>query len=289
MNKSTLLSPFLQNCQHRIIAQLKRYLPPTSQIPQRLHQAMHHAVLNGGKRLRPLLVYATGQALQAPIENLDSPAVAVELIHCYSLIHDDLPSMDNDDQRRGQLACHKAFDEATAILAGDALQSLAFSCLNEIKMVQILAKASGSQGMAGGQDLDLAAEGQTLELLALQYIHQLKTGALLEASIELGVMAAGCCQHSIMTHLKKFAQAIGLAFQIQDDLLDAQGNSHCLGKTAGLDAINHKVTYPSLLGLAETKRHLQKQYELARALLNQLPFETHNLELLCTYIANRNH
>ncbi len=289
MNKATPLSPFLQNCQHRITDQLKQYLPPSSQMPQRLHQAMHHAVLNGGKRLRPLLVYATGQALHTSIENLDSPAVAVELIHCYSLIHDDLPSMDNDDQRRGQPACHKAFDEATAILAGDALQSLAFSCLNEIKMVQILAKASGSQGMVGGQDLDLAAEGQTLKLAALQQIHQLKTGALLEASIELGAMAAGCCSHSIMTHLKQFAQAIGLAFQIQDDLLDAQGNSHSLGKTAGIDAINHKVTYISLLGLAETKRHLQQQYELAMTWLNQLPFDTHNLELLCAYIVNRNY
>ncbi|MCB1827334.1 MAG: polyprenyl synthetase family protein, partial [Coxiellaceae bacterium] len=164
MNNTNTLNTFLQHCQNRIVAHLKKRLPAASQVPHRLHRAMHYAVFNGGKRLRPLLVYATGNALQAPTEVLDAPAVAIEFIHCYSLVHDDLPAMDDDDLRRGQPTCHRAFNEATAILVGDALQSLAFGCLPDIEMVKVLAQASGSIGMVGGQDLDLEAEGGQIDL-----------------------------------------------------------------------------------------------------------------------------
>lgn len=286
-NDTIVLNSFLQSCQHRITSQLKKHLPPISQIPQRLHSAMHYAVFNGGKRLRPLLVYATGNALQIPLENLDLPAVAIELIHCYSLVHDDLPAMDNDDWRRGQPTCHKAFDEATAILVGDALQSLAFSCLTNIDMVNTLAKASGSYGMAGGQNLDLEAENQTTSLLELEHIHRLKTGALIEASVELGAIAAGYIQEPARIMLKKFAQNIGLAFQIQDDILDVEGSTQHLGKTAGIDAANKKATYTSILGVPEAKRLLQKHYEIAMNSLDQLTFDTSDLKQLCTYVVSR--
>ena len=289
MNNVVTLSPLLQHCQNRITAQLKKYLPPSSQVPQRLHRAMNYAVFNGGKRLRPLLVYATGTALQAPIKRLDPPAAAVELIHCYSLVHDDLPAMDNDDWRRGQPTCHKAFNEATAILVGDALQSLAFTCLSDIQMVNVLAKASGSCGMAGGQDLDLESEGRQLDLTRLQQMHRLKTGALIETSIELGAIAAGHNNTSTMMILKKFAQHIGLAFQIKDDILDVEGNTATLGKTAGIDTTNNKATYISILGITEAKRRLEKHYKNAINTLNQMPFDTSDLEQLCTYVVNRKH
>jgi farnesyl diphosphate synthase len=248
---------------------------------------MHYAVLNGGKRLRPLLVYATGHALQTSLENLDLPAIAVELIHCYSLVHDDLPAMDNDDWRRGQPTCHKKFNEATAILVGDALQSLAFNCLNNIEMVNTLAKASGSYGMAGGQDLDLESEDQMTNLSELEHMHRLKTGALIEASVELGIIAAKCNDSSIKASLKKFSQNIGLAFQIRDDILDVEGNTQGLGKTAGIDTANNKATYTTILGVSEAKDRLQKHYEIAMNSLNELSFDTSNLKQLCTYVVNR--
>jgi len=287
ISNTITLNTYLQNCQNRITAQLKAHLPPTTQVPQRLHRAMHYVVLNGGKRLRPLLVYATGNALEAAIENLDSAAIAVELMHCYSLVHDDLPAMDNDDLRRGQPTCHKAFNEATAILVGDALQSLAFSVLNDINMVKVLAKAVGSLGMAGGQDLDLEAEGNTLNLYALEQMHRLKTGALIEASIELSGLAANC-DMTTLAILKQFAQHLGLAFQIQDDILDVEGNTQNLGKTAGIDSANDKATYTRILGVAEAKKRLKKQYEMSMSSLNQLPFNTTDLETICQFIVQRN-
>lgn len=287
MNDTTTLNPFLQHCQNRITAALKKHLPSPSQIPQRLHRAMHYAVFNGGKRLRPLLVYATGNALEAPLENLDPIAVAVEFMHCYSLVHDDLPSMDNDDWRRGQPTCHKAFNEATAILVGDALQTLAFSCLPSIPMLKVLSKASGSYGMAGGQDLDLEAEGKKLDLIGLEYMHRLKTGALIEASIELAAVVAGYQDTSEMRILKKFAQHSGLAFQIQDDILDVEGSTENLGKTAGIDSTNKKATYTSILGIHEAKRRLQLHHETAMDMLNQLTLDTEDLEQLCSYIVKR--
>lgn len=262
-------------------------LPGKLVAPQRLHEAMHYAVLNGGKRLRPLLVYATGNSFGAKTVDLDAPAVAVELIHCYSLVHDDLPAMDDDDLRRNQPTCHKAFDEATAILVGDALQSLAFETLPSLDMVRTLAKASGSLGMAGGQSLDLDAEGKSPDLKALEQIHHLKTGAIIKASVELGAMAAGCDQHSF-EHLKQFAHHIGLAFQIQDDILDVEGNTENLGKTAGIDITNNKATYTSILGLEAAKKHLEKQFEKSMSHLDALDVDTQDLAILCRYIVQRN-
>lgn len=253
-------------------------LPPESNANS-LNKAMRYAVLNGGKRLRPLLVYITGEALGVPLNALDAPATAVELIHCYSLVHDDLPAMDDDDLRRGKPACHKAFDEATAILAGDALQALAFQILSDsslnilspeqqISMIQLLAKNSGNTGMVGGQALDLAAEKLKgkVSLDALHSIHQQKTGALIEASVLLGVLAA---EETVETHtetmnnLRTFAQLIGLSFQVQDDILDIIGDRVLLGKNIGKDEKQEKATFPGLLGLEEAKQYAEDLHQQA--------------------------
>lgn len=265
----------------RVEAALTTYLPPADQPPTRLHQAMRYSVLNGGKRLRPALVYATGIALGLDLKQLDSAACAIELIHAYSLIHDDLPAMDNDDWRRGHPTCHKAFDEATAILAGDALQSLALPILCQtsaeitasqaIKMVQALTRASGSQGMAGGQALDLAAANNPVDLTQLQAIHRLKTGALISACIELALIAAGRdTDATIATPLRQFADHLGLAFQIQDDILDIAGDMQILGKQPGSDSKNNKTTYPILLGLTEAQKQLTALRQQALGLLDSL-------------------
>ena len=241
--------------------------------PQRLHAAQRYAVLGGGKRLRPLLVYCTGEALGIHASALDAPAAAVELIHSYSLVHDDLPAMDDDDLRRGQPTTHRAFDEATAILAGDALQVLAFSLLARdraagvssearLKMIQILADASGTAGMAGGQALDLSAVGRNLDLEELEAMHRLKTGALIRASVLLAAACAPGLTAAEWDALDGYSQDIGLAFQIQDDILDVEGNTEDLGKTIGADAARAKPTYPSVLGLEAAKtraRELQRR------------------------------
>ena len=232
--------------------------------PQRLHAAQRYSVLGGGKRLRPLLVYCTGEALGLQPSSLDAPAAAVELIHSYSLVHDDLPAMDNDDLRRGQPTTHRAFDEATAILAGDALQVLAFSLLARdraagvspearLKMIQILADASGTAGMAGGQSLDLSAVGRELNLEDLETMHRLKTGALIRASVLLAAACAPGLTTDEWNGLDGYSQDIGLAFQIQDDILDVEGSTEDLGKTIGADAARAKPTYPSVLGLQAAK------------------------------------
>jgi farnesyl diphosphate synthase len=266
----------------RVETALAAYLPAAETPPIRLHQAMRYSVLNGGKRLRPALVYATGAALGLGLEQLDAPACAVEFIHAYSLIHDDLPAMDNDDWRRGQPTCHKAFDEATAILAGDALQGLALQILCQpapgisaeqaLTMVRTLAQASGTQGMVGGQALDLAAVASTLDVAQLQTIHHLKTGALIRACIELPLIAAGKDHDAAAaTPLRQFADCLGLAFQIQDDILDVAGTMQSLGKQPGGDSKNNKPTYPALLGLAEAQRHLTALRQQALDLLASLP------------------
>jgi geranylgeranyl pyrophosphate synthase len=255
----------MREYQERVHAVLNGALPVAEVIPQRLHAAQRYAVLGGGKRLRPLLVYFTGEALNVPPQMLDAPAAAVELIHSYSLVHDDLPAMDNDDLRRGQPTTHRAFDEATAILAGDSLQVLAFSLLSRdrtpgvsadarLKMIQILADASGTAGMAGGQAIDLAAVGRNITLEELEGMHRLKTGALIRASV---LMAAACAPHlsgEDWEALDGYSQDIGLAFQIQDDILDVEGETHEIGKTRGADAARAKPTYPSVLGLTGAKR-----------------------------------
>jgi farnesyl diphosphate synthase len=244
---------------------LQRSLPDPAQAPQRLHAAMRHAVLGGGKRMRPLLVYASGSLFAADPALLDAPAAAVELIHAYSLVHDDLPAMDDDDLRRGRPTVHIAFDEATAILAGDALQSRAFELLasapasGELRLawLQSLSSAAGAAGMCGGQALDIDATGQQQSLPALQTMHALKTGALIRTAIRMGAQA-GTSDTAQLQRLDEFAAALGLAFQVRDDILDVESSSEQLGKTAGKDAAQHKSTFPALLGMDGAKHHLQQ-------------------------------
>jgi len=248
----------------RVEAVLRRVLPPASQQPDRLHQAMRYAVLGDGKRIRPLLVYATGSAVGVTPESIDAAAAAVELIHAYSLVHDDLPAMDDDDLRRGRPTAHRAFDEATAILAGDALQVLAFELLAEepmpgvaaeerIEMIRELASASGTQGMAGGQAMDLAATGQTLTPQQIESMHALKTGALIRASILMACAARPRLAAAQRDSLDRYGRAIGLSFQIVDDLLDVLGDPAVTGKLAGADALRGKPTYPAVAGIAAAR------------------------------------
>lgn len=258
----------------RTEATLQRLLPPETEAPGRLHAAMRHAALGGGKRMRPLLAYAAGTALGAAEELLDAPAAAVELVHAYSLVHDDLPAMDDDAMRRGRPTVHIAFDEATAILAGDALQTLAFEALADAGApaelragwMQALARASGARGMCGGQALDIDATGQQLPLEALQRMHSLKTGALIRAAVRMGALAADAGPDTLQ-RLDRFADALGLAFQVRDDLLDIEATSETLGKTAGKDVAQAKSTYPALLGVEGARARLD---ELAATMRREL-------------------
>jgi farnesyl diphosphate synthase len=288
----------LRGYQSRVQSVLESVLPAADVSPQRLHAAQRYAVLGGGKRLRPLLVYCTGEALGIPTGALDAPAAAVELIHAYSLVHDDLPAMDDDDLRRGQPTTHRAFDEATAILTGDALQVLAFSLLARdraagvssearLKMIQILADASGTGGMAGGQALDLSAVGRKLHLEELEAMHRLKTGALIRASVLLAAACAPELTPAEWNALDGYSQDIGLAFQIQDDILDVEGSTEDLGKTIGADAARAKPTYPSVLGLEAAKTRAR---DLKRRACDRLaPFRgrTQVLEWLASYVIDR--
>lgn len=266
----------LAGWRQRADAALADALPDARTEPRRLHAAMRHAVLLGGKRMRPLLVYATGTALGMEAGKLDAPAAAVELIHAYSLVHDDLPAMDDDALRRGQPTVHVAFDEATAILAGDALQTLAFETLARapleadvrVRMLAELAHAAGAAGMCGGQALDIDATGRAdaVDLPALQRLHALKTGALLRACVRLGALAAQV-DAGMAARLDDFADALGLAFQVRDDLLDVEGDSATLGKTAGKDAAQAKATFPALIGVDASRARLA---ELAAAMHDAL-------------------
>ena len=248
----------------RVEQALARVLPAAEGRQRRLHEAMRYAVLNGGKRVRAMLVYWSGDTLGAPPGHADAPAAAVELIHAYSLVHDDLPCMDDDDLRRGMPTCHRAFDEATALLCGDALQTLAFEVLagannglaaeQRAAMVATLAAASGAQGMAGGQAIDLAAVGATLDLEHLEDMHLRKTGALIRAAARLGALAAPAVSDDDLARLDDYGRCVGLAFQIQDDILDVEGDTATLGKTRGADVARGKPTYPTLLGLDGARR-----------------------------------
>lgn len=280
----------------RTEATLHRLLPSPNASPQRLHAAMRHGVLNGGKRMRPLLVYATGTALGVDETTLDNAAAAVELIHCYSLVHDDLPAMDDDALRRGQPTVHIAFDEATAILAGDALQTLAFAALTQapqpaecrIKMLAELVQASGISGMCGGQALDLDATGKKISLAELQRLHAMKTGALLRCAVRLGALSANAdtaTQHT----LDRYADALGLAFQIKDDLLDIEGDSATLGKTAGKDIAQDKATFPALLGVEASQQRLQTLATHMQDALASLACDTHALATLAAQVIERQH
>ena len=257
---------------------------------------MRYAVLGGGKRLRPVLVYATGGALDASLDTLDAAACAVEIIHAYSLVHDDLPAMDDDELRRGRPTCHVAFGEAMAILAGDALQALAFEILagdtrhepgNHVEMLRTLAAACGSHGMAGGQALDLAAVGTALDAAALDRMHEHKTGALIRASVRLGALAAGCKDDATLAALDRYAHAIGLAFQIRDDILDVEGDSAVIGKTAGKDAAHDKPTYPAILGMETSRARLAQLTREAIAALAPLGERATELAELARYVAER--
>ena len=295
----------------RVEAALDRALPDAGTSPQRLHDAMRHGVLNGGKRMRPLLVYATGTAFGADEAALDDAAVAVELIHCYSLVHDDLPAMDDDDLRRGQPTVHIAFDEATAILAGDGLQALAFDMLahapqpaeRRVAMLAELARASGMAGMCGGQALDIDATGKwgqsglspekghsdpTFLLADLERLHSMKTGALLRASVRLGAIAAGADEAS-RTALDRFADTLGLAFQIRDDLLDVEGDAATLGKTAGKDAAQDKATFPALLGIGQSRARLADLAGTMQDALSTIDVDTASLAAIARLVVERDH
>lgn len=276
-------APFLRWAR-RVEATLERELPLAAQHPQRLHAAMRHGMLGGGKRIRPLLVYAAGAAFGVEEPRLDAPAAAVEMIHGYSLVHDDLPAMDDDALRRGRPTVHAAFDEATAVLAGDALQAAAFSLLAaapadpelRVEWLRILAGAAGAAGMCGGQALDMDSTGSEQSLADLQTMHHLKTGALIRASVRMGA-CAGTMDTATLQRLDVFATALGLAFQVRDDILDIESSSETLGKTAGKDVAQAKSTYPALLGMQGAK---QKLKELDLVMHDALtPFRDQAMEL----------
>ncbi len=256
---------------------------------------MRYAVLGGGKRLRPLLVYAAAHALGHDGSSLDAPACAVEIIHAYSLVHDDLPAMDDDDMRRGRPTCHIVFGEAMAILAGDALQALAFELLADcvdsargIDMLRVLGRACGAEGMAGGQALDLAAVGRKLSLTELEHMHACKTGALIRASVAMGALASGA-DPTTLDALDRYAHAVGLAFQVRDDILDVEGESDVIGKTAGKDAAADKPTFPSIIGLDASRARLSELTHIALEAIAPLGARTELLVELAHYAAERQH
>lgn len=267
-------------------------------MPARLTEAMRYSTLLGGKRIRPCLVYASALSLNGTMLAADAAACAVELMHCYSLIHDDLPAMDNDDLRRGQPTLHKAFDEATAILAGDALQSLSLQVLCEqpqlrpdlaLRMVALLTRAGGCDGMIAGQGIDLESVGKALTLTQLENMHRLKTGALISASVELGALSAGCDDEQVLTALRHYAACIGLAFQVQDDILDVVSDTGTLGKTQGADQALNKPTYVSLLGLESARVKARELVAEACSALQTIDGDTTMLEAIALFITNRSH
>ncbi|MGC6406553.1 (2E,6E)-farnesyl diphosphate synthase [Bisgaard Taxon 45] len=290
------LSHDLPQLQQRINAFLAEQLNVNT-LSSPLAEAMRYGVLLGGKRIRPFLVYATGRMLGADLNQLDYAAASVEAIHAYSLIHDDLPAMDNDHLRRGQPTCHIAFDEATAILAGDALQAFAFDLLTQapdllaeqkLALVKTLSQAAGAKGMCLGQSLDLIAEQKHISLLELEQIHRNKTGAMLSAAIQLGRICSSHFNNTTLEHqLQRYAEAIGLAFQVQDDILDIEGESEIIGKTVGSDLLADKSTYPKLLGLVGAKQKAQELYQTAIAELDDIPFDTSALRAIAEFVVNR--
>jgi farnesyl diphosphate synthase len=298
MTSNSDLQEFMTVCQNRAEAALETRLPAATRMPERLHEAMRYSALGGGKRLRPLLTYATGKALGIDLERLDGPASAVEFVHVYSLIHDDLPAMDDDSLRRGKPTCHVAFDEATAILAGDALQALAFHVLahdptidvpaqNRLAMIESLATASGSLGMVGGQAIDLHSVGKMLDLPGLENMHIRKTGALIRASVNMAALAMLPVEPVLADRLDHYAKCIGLSFQIKDDILDEESDTQTLGKTQGKDRDNNKPNYPALLGLAGAKQKALELHEAALDSLSSFGSEANLLRALSLFIIER--
>ncbi len=294
----TALRQILNTCTTRVEAALQQWLPDEQSHPQTLHRAMRYAALNGGKRVRPVLVYSAGHVLGIPPEALDGPATAVELIHCYSLVHDDLPAMDNDDLRRGKPTCHIEFGEAMALLAGDAMQPLAFHILSHdpkmvadpgarLAMIDELATASGSKGMAGGQAIDLAAVGENLGLAELEFMHILKTGALIRASVRMAQLSSQGIEPALLERLDHYARCVGLAFQIRDDILDVEADTETLGKRQGADQALNKPTYPALLGMEGAKSRARELHAEAMEALSVFDQKADPLRWLSAYIVER--
>ncbi len=280
----------------RVARKLDEVLPPASEAPRRLHGAMRYAVFNGGKRVRPLLVYASGECLGIPEQLLDAPAAAIELIHAFSLVHDDLPAMDDDDLRRGKPTLHRQYDEATAILAADALQPLAFSVLADIgdvspavrmRLVKLVADACGSIGMTGGQSMDLSAEGQSLSAAEIEHMYSLKTGALIHAAVVSASLLADKLPAERAAAIDAFGRTIGVAFQIKDDILDVEGDTQVIGKQAGADERLDKATYPGLLGVAEARRRCDELLRSALEQLDDFMGAADSLRWLARYIVDR--
>jgi geranylgeranyl pyrophosphate synthase len=291
------LDGFVACFRSRLEDSLARWLPEPSTHPCVLHEAMCYAVLDGGKRIRPTLVYASGQAVGSSWEQLDGPACAIEFIHAYSLVHDDLPAMDDDDLRRGKPSCHKAFGEAVAILAGDALQSLAFYVLvhdtiprsdrTRRRMVETLALAAGSRGMAGGQAIDLLSSGRQLGIAELEDMHIHKTGALIRSSVMLGALTSPDLEPALLDRLDHYAKCVGLAFQIRDDILDVEGQTDTLGKRSGADRTLSKPTYPALMGLDAAKQRARELHTEAMESLSALDEKADPLRWISSYIIER--
>ncbi len=290
------MNPRFHSWQQRIEEAIQQTLPAPDTHPERLHRAVHYALLNGGKRVRPMLAYASGELFDIAPEQISPAAVAIEMIHAYSLVHDDLPAMDDDDLRRGQPTCHKQFDEATAILAGDALQTYAFNTLSNadtsakvrLQWVQQLAEASGASGMVGGQMIDLEAEHQTLNIDALRTMHRKKTGALIRASVLMGATPAQP-DAKAAEQLHTFADSIGLAFQVQDDILDVEGDSAVIGKPQGSDLEQGKSTFVSLFGIDGAKQQLQQLHQQAMESLSALGAKSASLREIADFIIQRDH
>ena len=283
--------------QNRFEDVLRDILPSAEVAPERLHAAMRYSVLDGGKRVRPLLAFAAGELVGADVARVNVAAAAVELIHAYSLVHDDMPCMDNDVLRRGKPTCHVQFDEATALLVGDALQSLAFQLLAEhslndhsplqLQMLKLLAAASGSRGMAGGQAIDLDSVGKQISLPELEFMHIHKTGALIRAAVLLGAYCGEALDDAKLIRLDRFSKCIGLAFQVVDDVLDSEADTATLGKTAGKDADNDKPTYVTLLGTQEAKKMAAELHGEALAALSGFGDEARRLRELADFIVLR--
>ncbi|MDP3845208.1 MAG: (2E,6E)-farnesyl diphosphate synthase [Pseudomonas sp.] len=293
-----MIAAYQAQCQARADAALTDLLVAPYAELERLYQAMRYSVVNGGKRIRPLLVYAACEALGGHAAQADGAACAVELIHAYSLVHDDLPAMDDDDLRRGQPTTHKAFDEACAILAGDGLQTLAFEVLADgqrnpqdadtrLRMLSCLSRAAGPAGMVGGQAIDLDSVGHKLDQTALELMHRHKTGALIEASVSLGALASGKADSATLAALATYAQAIGLAFQVQDDILDVESDTATLGKRQGADIARDKPTYPALLGLDAAKAYALELRDQALAALQGFNASAEPLRALARFIVER--
>ena len=288
----------LRSWQKRMEAALEARLPPPDAVPARLHQAMRYSVLSGGKRVRPALLFATARCIGLTEDEVEGAACAVELIHAYSLVHDDLPAMDDDDLRRGRPTCHKAYDEATALLAGDALQTLAFQVLacdmalppapsTRLRLIALLAEASGSMGMAGGQALDCAVQGREISVVQVEEMHARKTGALIRASVLMAAACASSLDSRIHDGLADFAAAIGLAFQIQDDLLDVLGDVSTLGKATGADRERGKPTHPAIIGIKSSQERVRLLHAKALAALEPMGYRAEPLHSLADWLLAR--